>query len=227
MFARAVVHHGPGTPRSELLVPQDAAAAAAGVHELAVQLENLPESIRAALQSARDNAGYLSDDRLQGIAELIQNADDLGAADVYLAVDQLNSRLLFGHNGTGLTLHDVWALAIPWLSLKVTNDELLGRYGIGLSTLHSLSDVLEVCEGYFQVRLDSRSIANLEVAIQWPGLPSASDGTVFAVPFTDGALAAEDIARQGDRPELAYHKRAQQGWPEEPRFQARSVLCGG
>ena len=193
-LARAVVHHDPGIPRTELLVPQDAAAAAAGVRELAVQLENLPKSIRAALQSARDNAGYLSDDRLQGIAELIQNADDLGATNAYVAVDSLNSRLLFRHNGMGLTLHDVWALAIPWLSLKVTNDELLGRYGIGLSMLHSLSGVLEVREGHFQIRLDSRTIANLEAAIQWPGHPDASSGTVFAVPFTAGALAAEDVA---------------------------------
>jgi hypothetical protein len=193
-LAREVVHHDPGIPRTELLVPQDSAAAAVGVRELAVQLENLPKSIRAALQSARDNAGYLSEDRLQGIAELIQNADDLGATVVYVAVDPLNSRLLFGHNGTALTLHDVWALAIPWLSLKVTNDELLGRYGIGLSTLHSLSDVLEVRQGHFQVRLDSRTIGNLESAIQWPGYPNASSGTVFAAPFSAGALAAEDVA---------------------------------
>jgi hypothetical protein len=45
----------------------------------------------------------------------------------------------------------VWALAIPWLSLKVDDPDQLGRFGIGLKTLHALSDVLEVHQGYFRV----------------------------------------------------------------------------
>ncbi len=136
-LARLVVDHDPDTPRTHLLVPEDAAAAAAGVRELAAQLQYLPRSIRAALKRASDSAGYLSDDRLQGVAELIQNADDLGATEACLTVDVENSRLLFGHNGDGLTLHDVWALAIPWLSLKVTDEEQLGQYGIGLKPVVS------------------------------------------------------------------------------------------
>lgn len=193
-LARAVVHHDPDTPQAELLVPEDAAAAAAGVRELAIQLQRLPPSIRAALKRASESAGYLSDDRLQGIAELIQNADDLGATEALLAIDVFNARLLFSHNGAGLTLHDIWALAIPWLSLKVSDAELLGRYGIGLSTLHSLSEVLEVTEGHFHVRLDSKTIANLEMTFQRPGHFGTQGGTVFAVPFAPSAVAAEDIA---------------------------------
>ena len=154
----------------------------------------LPRSIRSALKRATDNAGYLSDDRLQGIAELIQNADDLGATEARLTVDVRISRLLFGHNGDGLTLHDVWALAIPWLSLKVTDEEQLGRYGIGLKTLHSLSEVLEVSEGHFHVRLDSETIFALESAIDWPGHPGALGGTVFAVPFPAAPWPPSDIA---------------------------------
>jgi hypothetical protein len=193
-FARLVVDHDPNTPRTQLLVPEDAAAAAAGVRELAAQLQYLPRSIRSALKRASDSAGYLSDDQLQGIAELIQNADDLGAAEARLTVDVKNSRLLFGHNGACLTLHDIWALAIPWLSLKVADEEQLGRYGIGLKTLHSLSEVLEVSEGHFQVRFDSETISTLESEIDWPGHPGLLSGTVFAVPFTAGTLGAEDIA---------------------------------
>jgi len=193
-FARLVVDHDPNTIRTHLLVPEDAFAAVAGVRELATQLQYLPRSIRSALKRASDSAGYLSDDRLQGIAELIQNADDLGATEARLIVDVENSRLLFGHNGDGLTLHDVWALAIPWLSLKVTDEEQLGRYGIGLKTLHSLSEVLEVSEGHFQVRLDSETISPLESPIDWPGYSGALSGTVFAVPLAAGTVAAEDIA---------------------------------
>src|SRR5262245_4888284 len=146
-----VIHHDPTMTRTHTLIPADEAAAAAGVTELAAQLRSLPASIRSALGGAESSAGHLSDDRLQGLAELIQNADDLGATDAAFAVDEAESRLLFRHNGAGLTLHDVWGLAIPWLSLKVADAEQLGRFGIGLKTLHSLSEVLEAHQGRFHV----------------------------------------------------------------------------
>lgn len=191
-MAGVVVDHDPGTRRTHLLVPEDKAAADAGVMELAARLRGLPRSIRSALKRASDSATFLSDDRLQGIAELIQNADDLEATEAVIAVDATSSRLLFRHNGTGLTLHDVWALAIPWLSLKVADEEKLGRYGIGLKTLHSLSEVLEVSEGHLDVRLDADTMTPLAGRIAWPGGPDA--GTVFAAPFSPGAVTTEDIA---------------------------------
>ena len=193
-LAGAVVDHDPGTPRDAMLVPGDRAAAAAGVRELAVRLKGLPRSIRSALKRASDSAGFLSDDRLQGIAELIQNADDLRATHAYIAVDTAGSRLLFQHNGAGLTLHDVWALAIPWLSLKVADEDQLGRYGIGLKTLQSLSETLEVSEGHFDVRLAPDTIVPLDRSISWPGNPDIGMGTVFAVPFAPGAVSSDDVA---------------------------------
>lgn len=201
-LASQVVDHDPGSPREALLVPADRDAATAGVQELAKRLQGLPRSIRSALKSATDNAGFLSDDRLQGLAELIQNADDLGATHARFAVDTVGARLLFGHNGAGLTLHDVWALAIPWLSLKVAEEDQLGRFGIGLKTLQSLSDVMEVSEGHFDVRLAPDTLEPLESPVSWPGHPadpaSGTDigdtrGTVFSVPFDAGTLTAADV----------------------------------
>lgn len=193
-LAEVVVDYDPDTPREHLLVPEDRAAAAAGVGQLAVRLEGVWRSIRKALKNASNSAGYLSSDRLQGIAELIQNADDLGATDAYISVDAARPQLLFGHNGAGLTLHDVWALAIPWLSLKASEEEKLGRFGIGLKTLQSLSKVLEVSEGHFDVRFDPETLAPLDAPISWPGNPTASEGTVFAVPFAAGAVTSEEVA---------------------------------
>lgn len=192
-MAGVVVDHDPGTRRTHLLVPKDKAAADAGVDALAARLHNLPRSIRSALKRASDSASFLSDDRLQGIAELIQNADDLEATEAFISVDATNARLLFGHNGKGLTLHDIWALAIPWLSLKVSDEEQLGRYGIGLKTLHSLSEVLEVSEGDVSVRLDADTMTPLGSRVTWEGGPDA--GTVFAVPFSSGFVTTQDIAK--------------------------------
>lgn len=209
-LAGMVVDHDPGTPRQALLVPADREAATAGIQELAKRLEGLPKSIRSALKSATDNAGFLSEDRLQGLAELIQNADDLGATHAHVAVDTVGSRLLFGHNGAGLTLHDVWALAIPWLSLKVAEEDQLGRFGIGLKTLQSLSEVMEVSEGHFNVHLAPDTLEVLDSPLSWPGHPpmppvtvgpgdgangEPGRGTVFSVPLEADTVTADDVEK--------------------------------
>ncbi|WBC08908.1 hypothetical protein [Micromonospora sp. WMMA1947] len=191
--AHLVADHDPETPRTVALLPEDEAAADAGVIALVERLHSLPKSIRSALKRAGDSAAYLSDDRLQGLAELIQNADDLGATEATIAVDSPRSRLLFSHNGAALTLHDVWALAIPWLSLKASDDEKLGRFGIGLKTLHALSDVLEVYQGHFRVRFTSHTIRPLGEHIGWPR-PNSSL-TTFVIPFSPGDVSSDDAAK--------------------------------
>jgi hypothetical protein len=190
-----VADHDPVTPRTQDLIPHDAAAAAEGIRQLKQHLEGLPKFVQRAMEGAAGSAGQLSDDRLQGLAELIQNADDLAATHAYLAIDATNSRLLFAHDGSGLTLHDVLALAVPWLSLKITEVEMLGRFGIGLKTLHSLSEILEVHEGHFHMRLEAQTITPLDNNFEWPGQDPVPGGTVFAVPFDHpGAVSTNDVA---------------------------------
>ena len=192
--AHDVVHHDPASPRTHSLFPEDAAAAAEGVRALSKELNALPASIRNALANAESSAGHISEDRLQGLAELIQNADDLGATAAEFFVDENQNRLVFRHNGEGLSLHDVWALAIPWLSLKVDDPDQLGRFGIGLKTLHALSDVLEVHQGGFHVRYEAHDLTTGEPDLMWPGGDTSSGMTTFLVPFDNGAVTAEAVA---------------------------------
>ncbi len=191
--AHEVVHHDPETPRTYSLLPQDALAADAAVAALSAELKALPASIRNALANAESSAGHISDDRLQGLAELIQNADDLGATFADFAVDATGSRLMFRHNGAGLTLHDVWALAIPWLSLKVDDPDQLGRFGIGLKTLHALSDVLEVHQGHFRVRYQANDLSVATSNVTWPGKEPVDAMTTFVIPFEPGAVTAATV----------------------------------
>jgi hypothetical protein len=203
--AHLVADHDPEAPRTVVVLPMDEAAADAGVRALVERLHSLPRSIRSALKRAGDSAAYLSDDRLQGLAELIQNADDLGATEATIAIDSLSSRLLFSHNGAALTLHDVWALAIPWLSLKAADEEKLGRFGIGLKTLHSLSEVLEVFQGHFRVRFSSDTIEPLDEHIAWPS--ASKSPTTFVIPFSRGLVdsdAAAQWLRQWDDAGLVF-----------------------
>jgi len=71
--AQVVVDHDPDQPRTQVLLPRDRAAAEAGIRQLRRHLDGLPKFARHAMQGAASSAGQLSDDRLQGLAELIQN----------------------------------------------------------------------------------------------------------------------------------------------------------
>lgn len=192
--AHEVVHHDPAVPRAHSLVPADRDAANAGIAALSAELHALPASIRNALANAESNAGHISEDRLQGLAELLQNADDLGATHAELTVDQAGSRLMFRHNGSGLTLHDVWALAIPWLSLKLDDPDQLGRFGIGLKTLHALSDVLEIHQGHFRVRYEAHDLAPAAGDVKWPGASPGDTQTTFVIPLEPSAETTKAVA---------------------------------
>lgn len=189
--AREVVHHDPDAPWQRIPTPADAAAAAASVAELAAEFLKLPPSIRGALGRATSNAAQLSDDRLQGLAELLQNADDEGAATAYFHID--NDRLLFGHNGSDFTLPDVWGLTIPWLSEKTGQAEKLGRFGIGLKTLQSLSETLEGHNGHFHISLGRSTLQPASGDPGWPNQPLSAT-TVFVVPFEHGATTQNEVA---------------------------------
>ncbi len=189
--AHEVVHHPPDTPWHRVPVPCDSEAAAASIAALAAEFERLPPSIRGALSRATSNAARLSDDRLQGLAELLQNADDVGATTGYFLVD--DDRLLFGHNGAHLTLPDVWGLTIPWLSEKSNNAEALGRFGIGLKTLQSLSETLEAHNGYFHLSLGRSTLSAARPDPEWPSPPKDAT-TVFVVPFQHGATTQDEVA---------------------------------
>ncbi len=73
-------------------------------------------TVAQILVNARAAARVLSDDPLQGVSEIVQNADDAGATAVrfYQAADALIAM----HDGSPLTLRDVRALAAPWLTTK-------------------------------------------------------------------------------------------------------------
>lgn len=190
--ARQVVHHDPDEPWERIPIPADAEAASASLTALAAEFMKLPPSIRGALGRATGNAAQLSDDRLQGLAELLQNADDEGADSAFFVVDE--DRLLFGHNGSDFTLPDVWGLTIPWLSEKTGKAEKLGRFGIGLKTLQSLSETLEGHNGHFHIRLGRSTLQPADDDPRWPNKPTAAT-TVFVVPFQHGATTQDEVAQ--------------------------------
>ena len=129
-------------PSGPAFEPTSINEAQAAVQRLAELFEELPGSIAEALDGARSSGSLLSSDRLQGLAEIVQNADDVKASHVCFLLRP--TELLVSHDGTPVRLPHVLGLATPWLSTKAGDARTIGRFGVGLSALQSLSTTLEV-----------------------------------------------------------------------------------
>ncbi|MFD4561288.1 sacsin N-terminal ATP-binding-like domain-containing protein [Streptomyces sp. NPDC058469] len=171
--------------------PEGADATHAAVAKLGELFARLPGQMRYGLERQRENGGDLSTDRLQGLSEIVQNADDLGASQVRILVR--DTELLVAHDGSPVQLPDVMALAMPWLTSKAEDPDSTGRFGIGLMTLRRLSPVLEVYCCDYRVRIGDPHVA---VPEPYP-IPKAvaDDGwTVLRMPFAEpGLIASEDV----------------------------------
>lgn len=152
----------------------------AAVDELAACFAAGGGTLREMVDNARAGAQALSSDRLQGISEVLQNADDAGATSVVVTFAQ---RVITAvHDGRPATLRDIHALAAPWLTTKADDESATGRFGIGLSTLHSIAESFEFHSGDYHVQLGAPTVAVVA------DTPPDHSGTLLRVPLRDGAL---------------------------------------
>ncbi|WP_345961628.1 hypothetical protein ABDE16_03580 [Streptomyces sp. BRB040] len=166
-----------------------------------------PEAVRAAIErfaelptetgvmqdlaiGARRAAKGVSTDRLQGLSEVVQNAEDLGATEVRIQVREAS--LLVAHNGRPVLLTDVIPLSMPWLTSKAEDAEAIGRFGIGLMTLFHLSPTIEVYSGHYRLRIGESGLSLAPARVLPPEL-GGDEWTVFRVSLTEEPLTASDV----------------------------------
>ncbi|MGA5162242.1 sacsin N-terminal ATP-binding-like domain-containing protein [Streptomyces pseudogriseolus] len=176
---------------AEVAEPVGPEATCAAVERLGRLFVELPGQMRYGLRRQRDNGGDLSTDPLQGLSEIVQNANDLGAHQVRIFVR--DTELLVAHDGRPVRLTDVMALAMPSLTSKDDDPDATGRFGIGLMTLRRLSPVLEIFCGFYRVRIGDPDVS---LADPFP-VPSwfADDGwTVLRIPLaTPADVQGQDV----------------------------------
>lgn len=185
--AELVFHDKPVPPHFE---PTNAEEARAAVQRLGELFEQLPGSVARMVDAARSSGTLMSSDRLQGLAEIVQNADDVGASEVLFGLR--SNDLLASHNGAPVRLDHVLALAMPWLTTKADDAESTGRFGVGLSTLQSLSETLEVHCAPYHVEIGDPTVA----PVVPPHLPPEfckSGWTTLRIPLPDGALQSSEL----------------------------------
>ena len=176
--------------------PTDAETAWTAVQHLGELFGDLRPAIAAALGAAWGSGALLSSDQLQGLVEIIQNADDVEATEVRFL--SRPTELLACHNGTPVRLEHVMSLATPWLSTKADDAEAIGRFGVGLTTLQSLSTTLEVHCPPYHCRIGDPTVAPTEV----PELPSRfcePGWTTLRIPLQPGRLQSRELEDWFDR----------------------------
>ncbi|MGG8480656.1 sacsin N-terminal ATP-binding-like domain-containing protein [Streptomyces lividans] len=166
-----------------------------------------PEAVRAAIErfaelptetgvmqdlaiGARRAAKGVSTARLQGLSEVVQNAEDLGATEVRIQVRE--ATLLVAHNGRPVLLTDVIPLSMPWLTSKAEDAEAIGRFGIGLMTLFHLSSTIEVHSGHYRLRIGESGLSLAPARVLPPAL-GGDEWTVFRVPLAEEPLTTSDV----------------------------------
>ena len=170
--------------------PRDIDEAGAAVGRLGQLFDNLPGTISRALAAASGSGNLLSTDRLQGISEIVQNADDAGASQVRILLRP--GDLLVSHNGKPVRLHHVLGFATPWLSTKGEDTDTIGRFGIGLMTLRALSTTIEVHCAPYHVRLGDPTVSQIDKPPLPPGFGEAG-WTTLRIPLAEGTVSSTDI----------------------------------
>ena len=184
---------GDNTPSYE---PPDIPTAEAAVRRLGKRFDDLPGSIAEALEAARDSGDLLSSDKLLGISEIIQNADDADASQVRLVLG--SNDLWVAHDGSPVQLRDVLGFATPWLTTKHSEAALIGRFGIGLMTLRSISNTLEVHCHPYHVHLGDPTLSPIGPPMLPPGL-GEEGWTTLRIPFKQDVVSTGEVAEWLDR----------------------------
>jgi hypothetical protein len=170
--------------------PQSVRDAAEAIGHLAKRLADLPGAVRDSLENGRNGAAMLSGDRLQGLSEMIQNADDAGARQVRVAL--LADGLWLTHDGASVQLEHVFGIAMPWITTKSDDPAATGRHGIGLMTLRSLSSTLQVHCAPYHVQLDESVLSAISAA-QPPSWLAEQGWTALHVPLSSSVLSLESL----------------------------------
>ena len=171
--------------------PFDVRFAHAAIEEFGrLQREETPGIVRDALDGAAKAGEQLDVEPFHGVIEVLQNADDVGASELRMAVRPRGGRtaLAFVHDGAPLRLTDVVAMGLAFVSTKRDDAFSKGRFGIGLKTLRALGPTLHVHCGPYHAAV---SISGSEVKALKPARPIKD----LFDPSTDDTLLELELNR--------------------------------
>ena len=178
--------------RPKIADPFDPIFADAALREFELLEKQMPGVLREVIAYAEIAGGQLTTDPYHGIFEVVQNADDLGASHVRVAVRRSPDELLLVHDGDRVALEHVLAMTYAFLSTKRNDARSKGRFGIGLKTLNQIGTRLSVHCAPYHFGIERGRLWRLEPAGPVRGFYSGGGGETLLIL---GTSADFDISR--------------------------------
>ena len=91
-----------------------------------------------------ENIGTTHSDPAHFIPELIQNADDQNAKEVFFSFDTINSSIGFSHNGKNFSKQDIKDIVSIGFSKKSEKINKIGKFGTGFKSVYKVTDKPEI-----------------------------------------------------------------------------------
>lgn len=158
----------------EILDPRTPAFAHAVIDNLSDALNHAPGAMKRAFRTAAKSATGLNVEPMQGLVEVIQNADDLDAGVVRFGLREGGDgrELLVVHDGKPVTCQHVLAMVIPYFTTKEEEADQRGRFGIGLKTLGRIAFWMSIHSEPYHFKSDQVSLARVAAE---PAIPDFYD----------------------------------------------------
>ena len=152
--------------------------------------EGVPGLLQEALEGADLSANQLAVDDTHGLMELVQNANDQRASRLRFGLRRKSSRLdlLAAHDGDPITVRDVAAMCVAFVSTKRDDPGMTGKFGIGLKTLSRLADRFEVHCNPYHFEIAGSKIRILPRPRKTKFYDPKSTDTLFLLPLREKEL---------------------------------------
>ncbi|MFH2122751.1 MAG: hypothetical protein ABIJ50_04630 [Pseudomonadota bacterium] len=133
----------------------------------------------------REIVEELYPDKAHFIYELLQNAEDVGATEANFSLEE--KLLSFEHNGTPFDKDDVWGITNIGKGNKKTEEDKIGRFGVGFKAVFAYSETPHIWSPTFSFKI-TELVLPLEIKTK-----QVPDGkTRFEFPFNNPKKTAQD-----------------------------------
>ena len=149
-----------------------------------VRTEREPLSIVLKRSGLPGILEQLYPDRVHFVYELLQNAEDAGATDVFF--DLTPEYLGFQHNGKPFSKDDIWSITDIGKSTKVNDNDTIGQFGIGFRSVFVYTSSPKVWSPTYSFIIEDYVMPSL--------LPDRNDLgglTRFELPFNKSDMTPE------------------------------------
>lgn len=137
------------------------------------------------------------------VYELLQNADDAEATEVYFIVNK--HEMIFKHNGAkhfdvtpedDVRVGDINSITGIGDSSKSDNENKIGKFGVGFKAVFQYTNTPEIYDDYFKFKIENYIVPTLLPHDH----PDRKEGeTLFLFPFKNGEESYSDIVQRLER----------------------------